>query len=356
MSTNTTLRDYVKWRGDLPFSKDPFNTLDAMVLCELAYVDYSVIHLQKCRRMTVHDVGTKILDSGLYVLKTLTGGHLDFFEEVVQSERFGNIVMHDYVDIFQEEKDVQFSAVTFDIDFFNSFIAYRGTDDSLIGWKEDFMISFTKTESQRLALEYAEKVIRRTRYYYAGSHSKGGNLVLYACAGLNSIKQKHIRHIYVLDAPGFCSEVFDLSFLDGIRDRVTKIIPEFCVIGKIYELNFANTSIVQSSSKGLNAHDALTWQLDGRKLKTVESNANASLWLSDVLMTWSESADLKEREIFINEFFDDLQAGGAKTIQDVTKKNANKVLDAISRSSHTARRMVLNLAKAALNQTKEKED
>lgn len=347
MNTRNTLYDYLKWRKDLTFKQSPFNTFDAMIFSELAYVNFESIHLQDKKSSTIGEALTELLEKNAYDLRTLNGGHIEFFQELSSSVRYKDIIIHDFVDIFETDNDVQFSAICFDLDKVNSFIAYRGTDSSLVGWKEDLMISFTRTKSQTYSVDYANKVMKPLRKYYFGGHSKGGNLVIYACANLSKDKQKQIKHIYDLDGPGFCDEVFNLDLITPLKKKVTKIIPEFCVIGKIYELDFENTTIVKSNIIGIYSHDQLSWNVSGLEFIEAKENQAVSNYISEVIMAWATSCNIEEREIFVNEFFGALEANGAKSIDDLVDiKQIIKTLEALSKTSPTAKKMLFNLAKA----------
>ncbi|NCB33653.1 MAG: DUF2974 domain-containing protein, partial [Erysipelotrichia bacterium] len=244
-----TMEDYVRWRGDLSLRRSRFTLTDAMVLCELSYVDFSKVLTQgDPLGMTLFRLGKELSINENYKLCNLYGGHEDFFLNVCQSKRFRNIMVRNYREVFDESSNAQYSSVEFALNEKLSFIAFRGTDNSIIGWKEDFMISFTRIKSQDYAKQYLQDILKDGKEYYIGGHSKGGNLAMYACAWLSEVRRRQIIHIYDFDGPGFCPEMFDRSRIDSLLPITTKVIPEFCVIGKIFELKVPETLIIKSKN------------------------------------------------------------------------------------------------------------
>lgn len=345
---NETMEDYIRWRGDLSFAENPLNPIDNMILCELSYVSYAqVITDENPEGISLRECGQRIKEKNCYSLQNLYGGHDDFFYAVCQSRRFGDLLLKNYVDIFEEKDQVQFSAVEFVINPKLSFIAYRGTDNSLVGWKEDFMIAFTRIKAQEYARDYLQKVFQPRHSYYVAGHSKGGNLALYACAWLSDKQLEHVIRIYDNDGPGFCADVFDRRRLDKLTDKVTRIIPEFCVIGKIFEVTFPDNHIVRSNETGANQHDIISWRINGMKLDEIEQNDKTSEWLDDTIDKWVQGATNEERKTFVDEFFDSLAAGGAATMQEVFSKGLPEVVKAMAAASPTSKKLVVNLAEAA---------
>lgn len=348
-----TIEDYVRWRGDLSFQDNPFNLIDSMVFCWLSYVDFSKVIKPNCATgSTLKEYAQQIFDQKCYSLQNLYGGHEDFFQAIAQSNRFGSVHLCNYIDIFEEVDQVQFSAVEFVIAPKVSYIAYRGTDNSLVGWKEDFMIAFRRIKAQDYAKEYLERVMKPRHKYYIGGHSKGGNLAKYACAWLTEQKLKNVIRIYDFDGPGFCPEVFDLHKLDKLADMVTRIIPEFCVIGKVFEVPFKDQYIVYSKESGANQHDIISWCINGIKLDLTDKNDQTSEWLDQTIAQWVDGATQEERETFVNEFFNSLAAGNAKTMQEVLGKGLPNVIKAMVDASPTSKKLVVDLASVALGVNK----
>ena len=314
--------EYLKWLGGHDLSEHPFNEADVMILCQLSYLDMSDV-MEPDSEMTLRECCGRLEEGkGLFV-RMLSDSEIyrEFFRLAAASERFGTLVMSGFTDIFSHEEDVQFSAVTFELPDDRRFIAYRGTDDSITGWKEDFMLSFTRTRAQQLALEYAQKVIGDgSKKVVIAGHSKGGNLALYASAMLSDEMLTAVEHIYSLDGPGFCSDVIEPGRLERIRDKTTVMCPEYSVVGKLFEPDIPDTRVVCSDGEGVMQHDIHTWRIEYGLPKYAEKNSYRSVWLNGVIDKWIEQLPPAEREVFVNELLEALAKDGIRTFTDIAGK------------------------------------
>ena len=345
------LRDYILWLGDYAFSAVPFQEVDAVILCLLAYCDFAPL-FERSGEAMLSDMQRLIDANDVQILRIgETGPLMRILEAAAQSRRFGTLRMTDYVDIIFPDGPTQFSALTYHSDADWSFIAYRGTDSSLAGWKEDFMISFKRTQAQELAKQYAENRIGEGHAWYLGGHSKGGNLALYAGCMLPEPIQACIRRMYLLDGPGFCPEVIDPQSVGKINRMITRIIPGFCVIGKLFEPRIEDTHIVQSSASGFLQHDPATWGIDHGKLAELEQTDPRSDIINTILSKWIGDMPCEDREVFVNDVFNALKAGGVQTLEELST-HGRKVYEAVSAclkdSSDITKRVLKDLSRQAL--------
>ena len=169
------------------------------------------------------------------------------------------------------------------------------------------MIAFTLTKSQEFAKQYLNTTLQPGMRYIIGGHSKGGNLAMYAIANLDPEKRSWIDHLYVLDAPGFAPDVFDYEKLKPLYGMTTRLMPEFAIISKIYEIDFPDTIIVESSGVATQQHDVITWQLYGPRFRLAEKNSAVSKAVMEVVMRWVKNESIEERKLFVNEIFDALR-------------------------------------------------
>lgn len=344
-----TLTDYVRWMGDFPISMTGFREADALVLCALSYVDLSPVFSTGAERVRVSECKTMI-DAG-QVGVMITGGDKGYPEllaAAAASKRFGELTMSDYCDIFRPDPPLQFSAVCFHDDTDFSFLAYRGTDNSLAGWKEDFMISFMRTEAQELALRYAREHIRQGRRWYIGGQSKGSNLALYAACLLDEEQWNAVEHVYLLDGPGFCPEVLDPYLLEHIDAKTTQIVPRFCIIGKLFAPEITDTKIVCSSAGGFMQHALITWGVDHGGLAEAEEHDAESLIANEAIDEWITGISQADRKVFVDELFDTLSAGGAETLDEIRtggREGLEAIVKRLAEASETTKRTLSNLPK-----------
>ena len=238
------LADYVRWIGSLDFSVYPFREADALILCIISYYDLAPVFAEEKPEHTVSDC-IPMIEAGEAKLMITGGdyGNGEILETAARSRRFGSLRLSDYENKVRVDPPLQFSAVTFHAPDF-SFIAYRGTDASIAGWRENCMMSFTLTEAQALSLEYAERVIS-DGVWYIGGHSKGANHAQYAACHLSDEKWDKVGHVWLLDGPGFCPEVLDPKIDERIDPKTTRIIPEYDIVGMLFEPKITDTKIVR---------------------------------------------------------------------------------------------------------------
>ena len=348
-----SLMDYVQWMGDYPIAATGFQDADALILCAFSYFDLAPVFSARSASPALSECLPFLEKGALKVM--ITGGdegYTGLLKLAAASRRYGALRMSDYSDIRRQNPPLQFSAVCFHDDASFSFLAYRGTDNSLSGWKEDFMISFTRTEAQWLALRYAEEhVTPGGRDWYVSGHSKGANLALYASCLLSETKREAIRRLYLFDGPGFCPEVLDLKLIERVRDRTTQLLPTFCVVGKLFAPSIPDTRIVCSSANGLLQHGIVTWGIDHGKPALSPAHDPTSLVINEAMDNWVTNIPQEDRKPFIDELFEALTASGAETLDQIQAgglEGLEAMYRRLSEFSPLTRRMLSDLPKYAL--------
>lgn len=179
------------------------------------------------------------------------------------------------------------------------------------------MISFTETMAQKLAAVYAEQILAGGGRYWIGGHSKGANLALYAACRLSPEAWERVDRVFLLDGPGLCPEVMDVSVTERVNEKATRIVPEFSVVGKLFEPKITDTRIVKSSASGVAQHSLATWQVEYGALALAEENDRRSVSLMETLNRWIAGLDETERRAITDDLFDTLAAGGAIELSDI---------------------------------------
>ncbi len=349
-----TILDYIRWRGDVPLAFDGLREADALVLSLLSYFDLKPVWEGRTEPLCLRDCQA-LIDSGqLRVLITgKDAAYEEIFARAVASRRFGALQISDYVDLIRDEPPLQFSALCFHDESGISFLAYRGTDNSLAGWEEDFKIAVARTEAQELALRYADEHLKGGRRWYMGGHSKGGNLVLFTAFSLQDAVLERLERIFVLDGPGLCPEVMDVSGMARIDSRCTRIIPRFSVIGKLFEPKVTDTRIVASTASGMMQHSLASWGIDHGALALCAENDPRSLWINAAVKEWIGDMSQEERIGLIRDLFEALSANGARTLDELDDAGASgfeAILRRMLDSSEMTRRTIANLPRQAVSQ------
>ncbi len=315
------INEYVKWRGDISFEDSPFCEIDNLVLCQFSYLDIPRRFAEE-DSVTVTDIVNMMSEEGLPLRKKAADDSArfrDFIKKTAVSERFGSLEIHDYEDIIDEEKDLQFSAMTLAGQGICA-VVFRGTDDTVIAWKEDFMICFTEPKAQKYAAFYLARAVKRFGEVIVCGHSKGGNMALYAASQVNDSVREKIVHVYCNDGPGFCPEVLDPDDLKIIDPITTKITPEFSVIGGIFEPEITDSYIVKCDRKQFDQHELCSWGVNGSKLLTAAEHDPFSEQIVGGINSWVSTVSIDERKEFVDTLFDALLSTGAKTIEELTKQ------------------------------------
>lgn len=336
------LTDYIRWVGDLDFRAYPFRDVDALILCNISYFDLTPLFADGKAEHTVSDC-LPMIEAGEAKLM-ITGGDLgnrEIMAAAARSARFGSLRITDYEDVYLPERPLQFAAVTVHAPDF-SFIAYRGTDASVAGWRESCMLSFAKTEAQERALAYAERMIGEGEWMISG-HSKGANEAQYAACMLDDAKWERVRHVYLLDGPGFCPELRRPDLEARIDPKVTRIIPEFDVVGKLYEPKFTDTKIVKSDTDGVMQHSLATWQIEYGELQTVAQNDPISEQVTQQLNEWIKNVAPQDRAVTFSDLFDAVQADGMESLDKLDIDQIQSILIGLTGVSTTTKKTLAGL-------------
>lgn len=306
---------YLKWRGDISFAEREFCDADNLVLSALAYADLAGIvpETGSGKTITVKEAAREYLKNKKDI-KNLYG---ELLTAMAESARFEQANLSCYKEKKDTEAQIQYASMKIALGDGTYFLAYRGTDDSIVGWREDFCISYKVTPAQQEAVRWMTDVMtEQDGDYRIGGHSKGGNLSVYAAVMCPDELKEKIIGIYNNDGPGISDELLDRKKYKMVRGKITRIIPGFCVIGMLFEPDITPL-IIESSAGGILQHDILTWQIYGDRLCLREETEEDCSFFNQVFHTWIESADMDQREAFTKEFFDALEAGGASTITEV---------------------------------------
>lgn len=321
------INDYLAWRGDLTFQAAPFCEVDNLIFSMLAFMDYGGIVSDDPL-----DIPVKLGDCLTAHRKKHPGGeefgqiipeiNNDLFEAAAQSARFSEVYVTGYRSVLREEEHLQFSAVSFVLPDNSVFVAFRGTDDTLVGWHEDFNLSFTcPVMSQRLAVEYLEDIasVHRGRIR-TGGHSKGGNLAVFAAVFAKPEIRERIVCAYSNDGPGFLPEVIAAPEFREMKPKICTIVPQSSVIGMLLEHN-EEFSVVESTipdSVGLFQHDPFSWSVKGPSFVHLDHLSKQGKRTDEVLSRWLSGISKEERRKFTETLFGLLQSTGAKTLTDLT--------------------------------------
>lgn len=332
--------DYLKWRGDLLFSQDPPNAVDALVFSGLAYVRYGGrVEEEPGAPVPLREAADAFFSLYDYEDRVRVKNDLELLREAAATARFGNAEICMYRDLFIPEQETQFAAMTFLLDDGSLFLAFRGTDQSLVGWKEDFNMTFQQTiPAQRLAQQYTRDVALE----YPGpmrlaGHSKGGNLAVFAAARSSPMIQQRIGEVFNHDGPGFTKYLMgDPGYL-AMVPQIRTFIPQSSVIGMLLEHEETYT-VIRSKTVGLLQHDLYSWEVLGKQFIPVQEITDSSQFIDATIKTWFADMTNQERNQLVDVMFTLLGTGGVDNAIDIFHpRNIKNYLKTLSSDANMRR-------------------
>ena len=334
--------DYLRWRGDIPFSQVRVNNVDSLIFSVLAYVHFDgFVSGEINDPIPLRDVVRDMLMLPHLKDRVRVEHDVELLKAAAATERFGAVGVTFYQSTFIPQEETQFAAVTFLLDDGTAFLAFRGTDNTLVGWKEDFNMTFQESvPAQRLAREYVEYFASHSSApLRLGGHSKGGNLAVYAGAKSELAVQDRILGVYNHDGPGFTQQMMtDPGYL-RIVTKVKTFVPQSSVIGMLLEHEEPYT-VIHSKSISVWQHDLYSWELMGKHLLTMDALTEDSVFLDATIKNWFASMTNQERNQLVDAVYALVSASGADRPADILQmKNIKSYIRTIS-SDERLRKML----------------
>ncbi len=333
-----TIMTYLEEYGEIGFEESPFNDVDALILCQLSYLKFDGLVPDIRSMRTYPSVHLRELPGSeyyelLYQDKRHVKMNRSFFEALCASKRFGGMGLNYYISVTEPEKETQFSAITFFPEGAKPFAAFRGTDETLVGWKEDFNMAFlTPVPGQTYSVNYINRLYPRVRgKLCVGGHSKGGNLAVFASSNCSKPMQRRIDKVYCMDGPGFRPDALDPEGYERIRKNLVKILPHASVIGMLMEYE-RNYSVVSSTAIGLAQHDPYTWRVEKGEFVKVKDIAAGQKFMNQTINEWVRSLDDEQMRTVVDALYGVVLASGATNLIELTtdwKKSLRGMLTAL---------------------------
>ncbi len=321
--------DYINWRGDLDFEASPFNEVDSLIFTELSYMVFGELE-EEIENQRIEAIAKIYLECNGQekIGALLTGPFSELLDAMARSRRFSHLVVRSFVDIIDDEIEMQFSAMTIELNENIAYIAFRGTDDTLIGWKEDFKMSFLDAvPAQAEAVSYLERVMTNYAYdqVYIGGHSKGGNLAVYAAVHSSEAVKNKIMKIYNNDGPGFKQRLIESDNYLEVASKIVTLIPQSSVVGMLLE-HKGKYEVIKSGQRGLFQHDGFSWEVMGAGFVHLVDVDDESRMIDMTLKNTLNAMTLEQREQFTNVFFEVLSANNNRTLAEIQKDGIKSLI------------------------------
>ena len=302
-----TIFDYLKANQYDNFYDKEFTVLDAMALTELAYLPFEDLVPAKIsvqNYISLQHLAEQFEEKfqGKYPPLGMVNAHrLKLLSYLSSFKRYKHIRALGFANDVSLDSQKQFAAITYQIRPKEYLVVFRGTDDSIIGWKEDFHLTYMKEiPAQLAARDYLKEVLDKLdgKVWLAG-HSKGGNLATYAACHVETSIQDRVQKVYSFDAPGLHSSIRNSDNFKAIEGKILSIIPENSIVGMMLETPETDL-VVKSKTFGLLQHLMVSWEIEGDQFKVVPKVTEDSIQVDQTLKTWT--ANLSEEEL--RDFFD----------------------------------------------------
>jgi len=346
--------DYLKWRGDLPFEQVEPNPVDMLIFSIFSYIDFgSIVPGMAGGKIALSYAAKRFLALSDRESRVRTKRDTELLELAASSGRFGPVRLAFYRNVFKAEQETQFAAITYYLSDGTAVLAFRGTDGTLVGWKEDFNMAFQESVPAQLqALRYVNEVAIHTLCpMRLVGHSKGGNLAVYAGAKISKATQERILEIHNQDGPGFTENMMQDPGYRAIVPKIVTYVPESSVVGMLLEHEEPYT-VVQSKQVGPMQHDPYSWEVQRDGFIYKEEISETSKKIDRTMKAWYRSMNVEERNALVDVVYSILTSGGASTVKDALHPkqigNYVKMLASDGKKRHTIAGRTLDLILAVL--------
>lgn len=348
-----TVLDYLKKYGNYSFREKTMTEVDSLILCQMSYLKFDGLVADvrdkgksvTLKSLTVHPDFDKLFGDIRYEKV-----NRELFQEMVSGKRFGSMRLNYYINLVEKQWETQFSAVTCFLDDGTVYVAYRGTDESIVGWKEDFNMAFlSPVPGQEYSVKYLNTVAGKLRRpFYVGGHSKGGNLAVYSVMKSRPSIQERVIRIYSMDGPGFRPEILSGGEYGRIADRVVKILPHSSLVGMLFESDM-RFQVVESKTFGLAQHDPYTWLVEEDHLLRADGIRERCLRRDNTLNQWILSLDEKQLRTFVDTLYQVIAASRADSVIEFTaewKRSMNGMLAAMKEVDEETMKILKEMVRA----------
>ncbi|MCD7724141.1 MAG: DUF2974 domain-containing protein [Clostridiales bacterium] len=347
-----TILDYLKEYGDYTWEEKPFSDVDSLILSQFAYLKFDGMAPEpeaKQPMTTLYDLVNQKAYDHLYADERYREDNTALFLGMYRSKRFGGMKIGNYVNHIDLERETQFSAVTYCLSNDLYYVAFRGTDESIVGWKEDLNLAFSEpVPGQLMSVEYLERAAERIPgEFYVGGHSKGGNLAVYSVMNCKPEVRRRVGRIYDHDGPGFRPEVKSQSAYAEIESKIHKTIPRSSVVGMLLYTDGAYR-VVESKTLGVAQHNPYTWLIDQDQFHVVEEIRAGRKFMDEALNEWILSLNQEQMHTFVDTFYQIVLASETDNLIDFTEnwfRSVHKIGAALKEVEPETAKMLIQIMK-----------
>lgn len=320
---------YIEYYKDKTFTECLFNDIDNLIFSMLAYLPIENEAFKTEKKLS--EVEKLLSKTDVKKLSKTPASAINILKQISTSKRFEEATISNPVSILNNE--TQFSAITIRFGVFDCYVSFKGTDTSIIGWKENFDLSYKyPTPAVKFAIDYLQNTIKFIdKNIYVGGHSKGGNLAMASSMSQPSEIFNKIKHVYNNDGPGFLDKEFESEKYKRMAKKLTVFVPEESVVGIL--LNNSNVSVIKSSAFSISQHYPTTWQCFGQFLIKGKLSASSEK-IRQELNEWINDTTTENREMLINTFFDVLKESKITDFKQLSKLKPSEINEMFNKTKN----------------------
>lgn len=349
-----TIFDYIKKKGHLSFTEFSFNNVDALILSIVSYLPFEdIITINPYKKKTIEASFEQLNKKKLSIINTL---EYKLFDELAKCIRFKYLLLSCYINEIDYANEKQFAAILIDTTDKSHFISYRGTDNTIIGWKEDFKMSFLNAvPAQIRAISYLEKIAASfSGDLRLGGHSKGGNLAVYAASFCHPATQNRIIKIYNNDGPGFSVDTISKQGYQRVKHKINTFIPQSSIVGMLFE-HEEEYIVVHSTQIGLFQHYPFSWEIQEDDFMYLDKVNQNSQFIDRTIKYWANQLEPWQKEKVVDSLFDIFKNTEIKTITDLRSNwypNVLYIIKAINKLDNPSKKLLIQTLQALLKSAK----
>ncbi len=345
--------DYALLNSHKDFDTLPYSPIDSLVFAQLSYLSYDNIvpdHKSKGKGLLLSDIAESENYEAVFPLERTAERNKKLLNAAAYSNRYGKVRVNYYEDIFDTEKDTQFCAIAFILPNGDVTIAFRGTDSTITGWKENFNMLFTSpVAAQSHSALYIDEVAKKVKgKIILTGHSKGGNLAIYSGTMCSTKTKSKISVIHSFDSPGFTKEFIESIEHTETEKLIEKFIPEESLIGVLLN-NRENYRIIKSEGSGIMQHDPFLWQIDVVNNDFVDGEKlyMSSQFFDATFNEWVYSSTPLQREQFVEALFEMINTANTENAVSFSewsenlKENSSLIYETLKGLDPETRNLVL---------------
>lgn len=366
MYSSMDIIGYVQEYGSQTFEQRPFCEVDALIISQFSYMKWDrivpnitlefVTDRDKSAvatvPITVKEMYEKADPEYVYLQDINAEKNGLLLKAMADSIRFAGMKCNYMVSKSDEQTVLQFCAMVCRPENALPVVVFRGTDGTLVGWKENLYMAFSRpVPGQIMASQYLRMVTELfTDDFVVTGHSKGGNLATFAAMSVPEV-QDRIVAVYSFDGPGFRPEILEEYNYAAISDRVHKYMPRESIVGILLEGCMDYTTVKSEALGGAIAHIPYKWIVQEGSFVKEEQLRKYSQIMHESVIEWVMELDDEQLSLVINTLFEILQASDNSKLKGILvdwKNSSKSMFKAAVGVDKETRRKILKIMKALI--------